>query len=122
MQGTLKHTIDLPLVEIEVCLHAYNLLENSLLSFLGDKDRRILAYPLEICPMIISFLEHRTTMALLLFLHYGVVLHLITGKWHARGAGRRLVASLLPALKGLGGEEGEMWREVVEWGKRSVGI
>ena len=103
----------------EAYLEAYRLLETSVFLYTSSaQDRGILSWPLEISAAILPPLERKTTMALILLLHYGVVLHLLRGMWFARHAGRRLVLSLLPHLAGAG----EEWEGIIYWGRRSVGI
>lgn len=77
---------------------------------------------------IISLLEEKDKIAGLIFVHWGVALHLIP-YWYARDAGAQIVRALLSSLEcsdesslidpALDSAQGEFAR-VVEWASRAV--
>ncbi|CZS93395.1 uncharacterized protein RAG0_03715 [Rhynchosporium agropyri] len=85
-----------------------------------------ITWPQRIDASIFSLLEKNDPLSCLLFLHYGVVLHIFSYWWFTRNAGRRLVRALLPYWKGVSGHgngDGDReWRECVEWAKMVVGV
>jgi len=85
--------------------------------YLWDQ-RGILAYPLRTDFSIFTLLEQDDPMAKLFFVHYGVALHLLTDRWFAKDAGKRLVRALLPSFD----TAEQKWVDATEWAKRSVGI
>lgn len=58
-------------------------------------------------------------MALILFLHYGVGLHLLSERWYVGDWGRRLIMSILESLESKIPPE---WVNVVLWAKIAVGL
>ncbi|KAL2064172.1 hypothetical protein VTL71DRAFT_4666 [Oculimacula yallundae] len=62
-------------------------------------------WPYKISASIFTLLEESDPLACLLFLHYGVVLHIFSYWWFTRNAGRRLVRALLPYWKGVDGDK-----------------
>lgn len=69
-------------------------------------------------PEIFSLFEEQDPLANLCFLHYGVALHLLTERWFAKDAGRRLVRALQSSFD----NPDPQWVEMIEWAKTSVGI
>lgn len=95
---------------------AYQSLEKTIMPF--HSVGNVISWPLAISPAIFSLLEQNDTLACLLFVHYGMVLHLLSNWWFTRDAGKRLIRALLPYCSAVD----KSWRDTIEWAKRSVGI
>ncbi|CZR67151.1 uncharacterized protein PAC_17050 [Phialocephala subalpina] len=91
----------------------------------------VLTWTLRIHPTFVELLEEKDTVACLIFVHWGVALHLIRDEWFARDAGAQIVRALLPSLDAALGENQEMidpamddgqreFARVIEWARQAV--
>jgi hypothetical protein len=101
----------------EIYRTACKSLQECLERYIWDQ-RGILEYPLRSDFSIFTLLEQEDPMAKLIFVHYGVALHLLTDRWFAKDAGKRLVRDLLRSF----GTADQQWVDAIEWAKKSVGI
>jgi gamma-glutamyltranspeptidase/glutathione hydrolase len=84
---------------------------------LGKAKGGILAFPIHISEEFMARLKEGDWTARMLFLHYGVGMHLLSNKWYVGIWGRRLVATVLQP----GEEIPPSWEETVRWARRAVG-
>ncbi|KAL3463101.1 gamma-glutamyltranspeptidase-domain-containing protein [Aspergillus heterothallicus] len=84
---------------------------------LGKAKGGILAFPIHISEEFMAQLKEGDWIARMLFLHYGVGMHLLSSKWYVGIWGRRLVATVLQP----GEEIPAPWEETVRWARRAVG-
>ncbi|KAJ0418095.1 gamma-glutamyltranspeptidase-domain-containing protein [Aspergillus carlsbadensis] len=84
---------------------------------LGKAKGGILAFPIHISEEFMERLKEGDWTARMLFLHYGVGMHLLSNKWYVGTWGRRLVATVLQP----GEEIPAPWEETVRWARRAVG-
>lgn len=69
---------------------------------------------------MMPYFQAGDTMALLIVMHWGVLVHQINDRWWARNSGRRLITALASSLEGrLMRSE---WVESVEWAHRKVDL
>jgi hypothetical protein len=93
------------------------ILQNGVLNYLQEKSLgTIMSFPIQVDSTILSLSEGGDTMARILFIHYGVVLHLGSDRWFVGNSGKRLVMDIAPLIEG----DGE-WEHVLRWAKMSVG-
>ncbi|KAL2861051.1 uncharacterized protein BJX67DRAFT_386072 [Aspergillus lucknowensis] len=83
---------------------------------LGKAQGGILAFPIHISEEFMARLKDGDWMARIIFLHYGVGMHLLSNKWYVGVWGRRLVATVLPPRE----EIPPVWEETVKWARRAV--
>jgi gamma-glutamyltranspeptidase/glutathione hydrolase len=84
---------------------------------LGKAKGGILAFPIHISEEFMARLKEGDWTARMLFLHYGVGMHLLSNKWYVGIWGRRLVATVLQP----GEKIPPSWEETVRWARRAVG-
>lgn len=65
-----------------------------------------------------SGLKRHEPMAILIFLHWGVLLDRLHDEWWVEGAGKRLVEELALKLE----EYGQVWVDMTIWARRQVGL
>ena len=63
--------------------------------------------------------EEDDWIARMLFLHYGVGMHLLSNKWYVGIWGRRLVGTVLQMLE-ASREVPDEWKGTVGWARRAV--
>lgn len=85
----------------------------------GRPNGGVIAWPINISEDYIALLKQGEWPARILFLHYGVGMHLFSHRWFVRDWGRRLVAAV---LQPLADEIPTEWAETIEWTKRAVGL
>jgi len=78
-----------------------------------------IAFPIHVSDGFLSLLQEDDWMARILFLHYGVGLHLLSDRWYVGDWGRRLVASIIGSLES---EIPPKWVNVVMWARMTVGL
>lgn len=78
-----------------------------------------MAFPVHVSDAYLSLLQENDWMARILFLYYGVGLHLHSDRWYVGDWGRRLVAAVLDSM---GGDIALEWVEIVIWTKQAVGL
>ncbi|KAI9374326.1 hypothetical protein BJX61DRAFT_498713 [Aspergillus egyptiacus] len=83
----------------------------------GKNQGGILAFPIHISEEFMSRLKDGDWMARMIFLHYGVGMHLLSNKWYVGIWGRRLVATVVQPHE----EIPPIWEETVAWARRAVG-
>ncbi|KAL2809642.1 nucleophile aminohydrolase [Aspergillus granulosus] len=83
----------------------------------GKARGGILAFPIYISEDFMARLKDGDWTARILFLHYGVGMHLLSNKWYVGIWGRRLVATVFQP----GEEIPAPWEETVRWARRAVG-
>lgn len=79
----------------------------------------VMAWPVQASAMLPLFTSGQT-MALLIMMHWGVLLHSLNRKWWARDSGRRLITALVSDLR-----ERTLGAELVasiEWAHQKVGL
>ncbi|KAL4979621.1 nucleophile aminohydrolase [Aspergillus desertorum] len=82
----------------------------------GKNQGGILAFPIHISKEFMVRLQEGDWMARILFLHYGVGMHLLSNKWYVGTWGRRLVATVLGPQEVIPA----VWRGAVLWARRAV--
>ncbi|KAL6230095.1 hypothetical protein BDW75DRAFT_234669 [Aspergillus navahoensis] len=82
----------------------------------GRNQGGILAFPIHISKEFMARLQEGDWIARIIFLHYGVGMHLLSNKWYVGTWGRRLVATVL----GPEEEIPAVWRDTVLWARRAV--
>ncbi|KAL4938719.1 hypothetical protein BDV06DRAFT_214883 [Aspergillus oleicola] len=87
----------------------------------GKRQGGILAFPVYLSEDFIARLkeEQDDWIARMLFLHYGVGMHLLSNKWYVGIWGRRLVGTVLQMLE-ASREVPDEWKETVGWARRAV--
>ncbi|KIM92855.1 hypothetical protein OIDMADRAFT_138888, partial [Oidiodendron maius Zn] len=83
---------------------------------------RILVWPLYISTSFLSLLEAKDPIALLIFIHYGVALDLISHRWVVQDSGKRLVQALIPSLRCAAVQAKQDWVQIIEWARNTVGL
>lgn len=78
----------------------------------------ILAWLGLVGPVFISYLHDGESLSLLVFLHWGVLLHHLSDLWWSRNSGRLLVEEISCILHGRGKE----WEERTRWARTKVGL
>ncbi|CZR65702.1 related to regulatory protein involved in control of sterol uptake [Phialocephala subalpina] len=94
----------------------------SSLSFCSDGSKgRILAWLAMAGQDFMTHLKEKEPMALLILLHWAVLMKNLNDLWWARNAGRRLVEDVAVALENVAFESGpnysSKWVETVEWAR-----
>lgn len=82
----------------------------------GKSKGGIIAFPIHVTEEFMSCVKDRDWTARILFLHYGVAMHLLSNKWYVGVWGRRMVTTVIP----LEEEIPEVWRETVFWAREAV--
>lgn len=82
----------------------------------GKQQGGILAFPIHISEEFMARLKDGDWTASIIFLHYGVGMHLLSNKWYVGIWGRRLVATVLPPDEEIPAE----WEETVAWARQAV--
>ncbi|GMF90134.1 unnamed protein product [Aspergillus oryzae] len=85
---------------------------------LGGREGGVIALPVRISDAYVDLLKEGDWMARILFLHYGVGMHLLSDRWFVRDWGRRLVSTVLQPLKEIPPE----WKETVAWTRQAVDL
>ncbi|KKK14578.1 hypothetical protein ARAM_006311 [Aspergillus rambellii] len=83
---------------------------------MGKAKGGILAFPIHISEEFMSLLKKGEWVARILFLYYGVGMHLLSEKWYVGVWGRRLVTAVLENLE----EIPPAWKETVTWARQAV--
>jgi len=78
-----------------------------------------IALPIHVSDAFLTLLQEDDWMARILFLHYGVGLHLLSYRWYVGDWGRRLVDSIIEPLES---EIPPEWVNVVMWARMTVGL
>ncbi|KAL4923196.1 uncharacterized protein BDV17DRAFT_296592 [Aspergillus undulatus] len=84
----------------------------------GKKKGGILAFPIHLSEEFMARLKEGDWTARIIFLHYGLGMHLLSNKWYVGIWGRRLVGSVLSAQEEA--EVPEVWKETVAWAREAV--
>ncbi|KAF9883983.1 hypothetical protein FE257_002424 [Aspergillus nanangensis] len=84
----------------------------------GRPNGGIIAWPLNITEEYIVLLKEGDWVARILFLHYGVGMHLYSHRWFVKDFGRRVVAAVVEPLEEIPAE----WAETIEWTKQAVSL
>ncbi|KAL4869226.1 hypothetical protein BDV12DRAFT_168127 [Aspergillus spectabilis] len=84
---------------------------------LGKNRGGILAFPIYISEDFMSQLKGGDWTARMIFLHYGVGMHLLSNKWYVGLWGRRLVATVLQPQEEIPPD----WKDTVAWARQAVG-
>ncbi|KAI9047927.1 hypothetical protein LZ554_007729 [Drepanopeziza brunnea f. sp. 'monogermtubi'] len=79
----------------------------------------VLAWPLGISPILFELLTQDDELAAMLFIHYGMVLHLLDDWWFTKNGGKLLIRAILSRLFL---SVNESWRPTIEWAKNFVGL
>ncbi|EPQ66919.1 Bgt-4116-2 [Blumeria graminis f. sp. tritici] len=58
-------------------------------------------------------------MSRLIFLHYGVIFHVLRDRWFVDGAGKRIIASLIENNETSDSEE---FKNMILWARNVVGL
>ncbi|KAL4779043.1 nucleophile aminohydrolase [Aspergillus varians] len=82
----------------------------------GKNKGGILAFPIHISEDFMARLKDGDWTARIVFLHYGVGMHLLSDKWYVGIWGRRLVATVLQPQE----EIPPVWKETVVWARQAV--
>ncbi|EAW11884.1 uncharacterized protein ACLA_006410 [Aspergillus clavatus NRRL 1] len=85
---------------------------------LGGPRGGIISWPIHISAAYIALLQDGDWLARILFLHYGVGMHLLSDKWYVSDWGRRLVAAVLQPL----GEIPPIWADTIAWTRQAVDL
>ncbi|KAE8389767.1 hypothetical protein BDV23DRAFT_184203 [Aspergillus alliaceus] len=85
---------------------------------LGGREGGVIALPIRISDAYVGLLKSGDWMARILFLHYGVGMHLLSDRWFVKDWGRRLVSTVLQPLKEIPAE----WIETVAWTRQAVDL
>lgn len=85
---------------------------------LGGPRGGIISWPVHIGEDYIALLKQGDWIARILFLHYGVGMHLLSDKWYVSDWGRRLVAAVLQPLQ----EIPPIWTETITWIRQAVDL
>ncbi|GIC93437.1 uncharacterized protein Aud_009924 [Aspergillus udagawae] len=85
---------------------------------LGGPRGGIISWPVHIGEDYIALLKQGDWIARILFLHYGVGMHLLSDKWYVSDWGRRLVAAVLEPLQ----EIPPIWSETITWIRQAVDL
>ncbi|KAL3468893.1 hypothetical protein BJX99DRAFT_242537 [Aspergillus californicus] len=97
--------------------HTWNTLEEMIREWpRGKNNGGILAFPIHLSEEIMAQLQDGDWTARMIFLHYGVGMHLLSNKWYVGVWGRRLVATVLQPQEGIPA----VWEETVQWARRAV--
>jgi len=78
----------------------------------------ILAWLALVDPVFVGYLHDRESLSLLVFLHWGVLLHHLGDLWWASNAGRLLVDE----ISGILHTRGDEWDERTRWAREKVGL
>ncbi|KAJ5039058.1 uncharacterized protein L3040_006729 [Drepanopeziza brunnea f. sp. 'multigermtubi'] len=79
----------------------------------------VLSWPLGISPVIFELLGQDDELAAMLFIHYGMILHLLDDWWFTKNGGKLLVRAILSRFFH---SIDESWRPTIEWAKNFVGL
>ena len=79
----------------------------------------VIAFPIHVSDAYLALLQEDDWIARILFLHYGVALHLLSDRWYVGDWGQRLVATVLESVEG---EIPPEWIDVVTWTRQTVGL
>ncbi|KAL5336041.1 gamma-glutamyltranspeptidase-domain-containing protein [Aspergillus crustosus] len=82
----------------------------------GKNRGGILAFPIYISEEFMSQLKDGDWTARIIFLHYGVGMHLLSDKWYVGTWGRRLVATVFQPQE----EIPLVWKDTVTWARQAV--
>ncbi|OOF93841.1 hypothetical protein ASPCADRAFT_150346 [Aspergillus carbonarius ITEM 5010] len=82
----------------------------------GGPNGGVIAWPINISEDYIALLQSGDWVARVLFLHYGVGLHLLSDKWFVRDWGRRLIETVLQAQEDVP----SIWAETITWTREAV--
>ncbi|OJJ66759.1 hypothetical protein ASPBRDRAFT_59549 [Aspergillus brasiliensis CBS 101740] len=82
----------------------------------GGPNGGIIAWPINISEDYIALLKSGDWVGRVLFLHYGVGLHLLSDKWFVRDWGRRLIETVLQSQEDIP----SIWTETITWTKEAV--
>lgn len=82
----------------------------------GGPNGGIIAWPINISEDYIALLKSGDWVGRVLFLHYGVGLHLLSDKWFVRDWGRRLIETVLQLEEDIP----PIWTETITWTKEAV--
>ncbi|KAK9545449.1 hypothetical protein V6000_009861 [Aspergillus fumigatus] len=85
---------------------------------LGGPRGGIISWPVHIGEDYIALLKQGDWIARILFLHYGVGMHLLSDKWYVSDWGRRLVAAVLQPLQDIP----PIWAETITWIRQAVDL
>ncbi|KAF7591308.1 hypothetical protein BBP40_001684 [Aspergillus hancockii] len=85
---------------------------------LGGREGGVIALPIRISDAYVNLLEEGDWMARILFLHYGVGMHLLSDRWFVKDWGRRLVSTVLQPVEEIPAE----WEETVAWTRQAVDL
>ncbi|RAK99649.1 uncharacterized protein BO80DRAFT_456355 [Aspergillus ibericus CBS 121593] len=77
----------------------------------GGPNGGVIAWPINISEDYIALLQSGDWVARVLFLHYGVGLHLLSDKWFVRDWGRRLIETVLQSQEDVP----SMWTDTIAW-------
>ncbi|KAE8146225.1 gamma-glutamyltranspeptidase-domain-containing protein [Aspergillus avenaceus] len=83
---------------------------------MGGREGGVIALPIRISDNYVELLKEGDWMARVLFLHYGVGMHLLSDRWFVKDWGRRLVSTVLQPLKEIPSE----WAGTVTWTREAV--
>ncbi|PYH72032.1 uncharacterized protein BO88DRAFT_333521, partial [Aspergillus vadensis CBS 113365] len=81
----------------------------------GGPNGGIIAWPINISEDYIALLKSGDWVGRVLFLHYGVGLHLLSDKWFVRDWGRRLIETVLQLEEDIP----PIWTETITWTKEA---
>ena len=102
------------------CQNTWDLLRDSVLSWpLAGGRGGFIAFPINISDAYLTMLQEDDWLCRILFLHYGVGLHLLSDRWYVGDWGRRLVGAVLDSAED---EVPLEWVDVVLWTRQAVGL
>lgn len=100
--------------------NTWDLLRESVQSWpLAGARGGFIAFPMNVSDAYLTLLQEDDWMARILFLHYGVGLHLLSGRWYVGDWGRRLVAAV---VESAGKDIPPEWIDIVMWTQQAVGL
>lgn len=102
------------------CQSTWELLRDSVQSWpLAGARGGFIAFPINISEAYVTLLQEDDWLCRILFLHYGVGLHLHSDRWYVGDWGRRLVGAVLESAED---EVPLEWVDVVLWTRQAVGL
>jgi hypothetical protein len=100
-------------------LDAIGWLRNCFAYYDAGKYNYLMAWPLTIDIPMLRALETYDNVALLLLLHWAVLLHRLSGhKWWVKDAGKLLVSELTPLMS----RKDDIWVDCIYWVHQQVGL
>ena len=85
---------------------------------MGYPNGGFIAWPVNIDETFLSCLKDGHWMARMVFLHYGVGMHLLSENWYVGDWGRRMVAAVLQGAEDIP----STWADTIAWTQQAVGL